>query len=56
MPNWWIIVRDIIWASVLAVLAVILTVLAAIFAPSSLGLICGLGFSAIALSILALRD
>jgi hypothetical protein len=56
MPNWWIIVRDIVWASVLAVLAVILTVLVALFAPSSIGLIAGLGLSAVALSILALRE
>jgi hypothetical protein len=56
MPNWWIIVRDIVWTSVFAILAVILTVLVALFAPSSLGLICGLGFSAIALSILSLRE
>jgi hypothetical protein len=56
MPNWWIIVRDIVWASVFAVLAIILTVLVAIFAPTSLGLIGGLGLSAVALSILSLRE
>jgi hypothetical protein len=56
MPNWWIIVRDIVWASVFAVLAVILTILVAIFAPTNLGLIIGAGLSAISLSILALRQ
>ena len=55
MPNWWIIVRDIVWTSIFAILAVILTVLVAIFAPTNLGLIIGLGFSAVSLAILSLR-
>jgi hypothetical protein len=56
MSNWWIIVRDIVWTSVFSILAVILTVLVAILAPTSLGLIGGLGLSAVALSILSLRE
>jgi len=55
MPNWWIIVRDIVWTSIFAILAVILTVLVAFFAPTNLGLIIGMGISAVSLAILSLR-
>jgi len=56
MPSWLILLRDLVWSSIFAILAVIATVLIALFVPNNIGLILGTGLSAISLSILALRS
>lgn len=55
MRNWLLLMRDIVWTSVLAVVFAVLSIGTALFLPDSLGLTVAFGLSAVAFSGLAQR-
>lgn len=56
MPNWWIIVRDIVWTSVFSVILAIIAVFTALFVDNSIEIVVGAGLSSISMAILAMRQ
>lgn len=56
MRRFWFMIREILWVSVLAFALAVATVVVAVVDTDAIGLIVGLGLSAVALSTLANKE
>ena len=56
MRNFWYLIREVMWVSVLAFALAVITVIVAVVNTEATGLILGLGLASVALSMLAQRE